>query len=354
MKRIWHVSSNRWNSAITEYALSSAVALKQAGYRCAFTPLSDSIAHHRANHYGLETYPMSRFDFLAVFKFIGLFLKIKPDVIFVYGGQEATLASLLAFLKIRKIRFVGYRAKNLSWKRWLFKRFDVIVIPCKLLKAHLERHHIKATRVVYLGCDQQVFYRDEKMGSCLKRRPEVIVLARLDPVKGHARFLRLMHRVISSWPDFERRPRVHVIGLPANLSEAEICQAAEDAGLKVGDDVLISAKRMNPIADYLSQAVLGVIPSNGSELICRVAEEFLLCGTPIVVSGVGALEEILFSDEAGASYRGLNDNDAAQLIGEWIQKSLTEGELNKRRRAQLAHERFSLKAMGRELIAILE
>jgi glycosyltransferase involved in cell wall biosynthesis len=52
-------------------------------------------------------------------------------------------------------------------------------------------------------------------------------------------------------------------------------------------------ERVRDIAVWMRQSSFGLIPSLGSEVICRVAVEFLQQGTPLVSSNVGALAEVL-------------------------------------------------------------
>jgi glycosyltransferase involved in cell wall biosynthesis len=95
----------------------------------------------------------------------------------------------------------------------------------------------------------------------------------------------------------------------------------------------------------MSGAVLGVVPSLGSEIICRVAEEFLLCGTPVAVSAAGSLPEIIFPG-AGFCFGAKSEVDTVQAFIEWIRTSLGESEEDKFARAAAAVQRFSLPAMA--------
>jgi hypothetical protein len=99
----------------------------------------------------------------------------------------------------------------------------------------------------------------------------------------------------------------------------------------------------------MSGTHLGVIPSLGSEVICRVAQEFLLCGCPIFVSGVGSLEECLFSASAGSSYRGLDFSSSVQLFVQTLIQAWQESLATRQERALEAKALFSLSTMGQRL-----
>ena len=77
-------------------------------------------------------------------------------------------------------------------------------------------------------------------------------------------------------------------------------------------------------------------------------QEFLLCGTPIFVSGVGALEEVLFVG-AGESYRGKSEPEIVSQLKKLVEKSLTETSISRDLRASMAKNLFSLHTMGHKL-----
>src|SRR5690606_765274 len=64
--RCWHLISNRWNSAITEYALNAARALSLKGADNLFSPLAGSPAEERAREYDLRVATFARFDPMSV------------------------------------------------------------------------------------------------------------------------------------------------------------------------------------------------------------------------------------------------------------------------------------------------
>jgi glycosyltransferase involved in cell wall biosynthesis len=161
-----------------------------------------------------------------------------------------------------------------------------------------------------------------------------------------------MRLVLAGWPRERVTPCLHIVGEPANLQSSQLIALAAGQGLVLGKDFRLTDTRVADVPSLLSRAALGLVPSIGSESICRVAAEFLLCGTPIAVSGVGSLEDMLF-EGAGLSYRGLKDEDAAKLIQELTLTSLSEGEEAKRRRALRARETCSLAKMGQRLSQIL-
>jgi glycosyltransferase involved in cell wall biosynthesis len=83
--------------------------------------------------------------------------------------------------------------------------------------------------------------------------------------------------------------------------------------------LLIMDERVRDVALWMRQSSFGLIPSLGSEVICRVAVEFLQQGTPLVSSNTGALTEVLPSScailyEAGDIERQANALEKALVL----------------------------------------
>ena len=131
----------------------------------------------------------------------------------------------------------------------------------------------------------------------------MLIVGRFDPVKGHARFFEITKKILDSWDIDLPKPVLHIVGEKANLTGEDLVKQGESRGLVHGKNFIITQKLIKNIEEIMSAAAIGVIPSLDSEVICRTAEEFLLCGIPVLVSGAGSLDELLF-DGAGASYTG--------------------------------------------------
>ena len=100
---VWHLCSNRWNSAITEYALRSAQALKLSGWHSELSALPSSPCAKRAGEYGVGG-PSFRFKFSDLFRLRAYARILMPTVIVTYGGPETFLAR---FLGVPVVRFRG-------------------------------------------------------------------------------------------------------------------------------------------------------------------------------------------------------------------------------------------------------
>jgi glycosyltransferase involved in cell wall biosynthesis len=349
---IWHLCSNRWNSAITEYALSAARALALAGHETLFIAKVGSPAAKRAAVH-LPTREIVDFSWRGMLDLWTLVRKKPPDIVVVYGGAEAFLASLLkATRPLKVLRFQGQALTQRSFQqeryRLAHRHVDLILTPSVAMAAAVRRLHPWQQVVpVVLGCDADRLQRPAS-AEVPAGRPEMLIFGRLDPVKGHQAMVARFASLLKSWDKKTPAPRLHIIGEPANLSVADLMGYASAAGLRWGDDVVVSVQRLADVAATLSNACLGVISSLGSEVICRVAEEFLLCGTPVAVSGVGSLGEVLFPG-AGFNYGQMSDEEATAAFSHWLALSAGEGVAAKNARAQAARREFSLEAMANAL-----
>src|SRR5690606_17369961 len=128
-----------------------------------------------------------------------------------------------------------------------------------------------------------------------------------------------------------KRARLVIVGEPKNISTGELAEFGVKLGLSLGDELIIHPHLIDHPAHLLSRVDLGLISSTHSEIICRVAEEFLLCGTPVIVSGVGSLDEVLF-DGAGESYHR-DPKKLVEVLARWLEKSTKEGSASKQHRA---------------------
>lgn len=349
--RTWHVISNRWNSAVTEYALSCAQACRQLGWQSVISPLKGSPCERRAREAQLETRAFKGFGPAALAKFLLTFRSVSPTHIFVYGGQETTLALCLP-AGPRVIRFRGQdqdmkRLPSPLARKVAESRLDALLFPNEALAERFRPGASIPTAAVTLGCDANRFqarglWKDQASH-------EILCVGRFDPVKGHQ---RLFHIFSLAKNIAEQSMMLRIIGEPANISVQELRAMAAAKGLVESKDYVLQNERVPNLAHFMERAAVGVIPSLDSEVICRVGEEFLLCGTPLCVSGAGALDELLFAG-AGLSYAGKEDHDAAGLLALVFDRSIQESAETRKARALQARQRFSLEAMATSLSAYL-
>ena len=347
--------SNRWNSAITEYALSVASSLRLTGYSVVFIPLANSPGEKRARELEFSTHSLAGFGIGAFHKCLLILDKEHPDIILTCGGPEESLVALLPTNGIR-LRFRGQSMGAPSFLGRILvtaqsSRTAKIIFPSAQLEVRGRSffQSEKCCRII-LGINTKRFHIIEQE----EVRDELLIFGRFDPVKGHEHFMNIYGYAKGMLNKQGRpMPQLHIVGEEANVSESQLIAAAGRIGLIPGKDVRVSKGRHPNPAKLLSGALIGIVSSIGSELICRVAEEFLVCGTPIFVSGMGSLDEMIF-DRSGWSYRGMGIEGAARMLAGAIEMSRSESRLARSERAAMAQRMFSYEAMGRQLDGLIK
>lgn len=352
-KKAWHLLSNPWNSAITEYALNSCLALSSQNFENTLTPLEGSPAEQRAKLLGIKTSSVKNFSPFSWSRLKALYKELKPDVVFLYGGKETSFARF--FTESKVIRFRGdARDTELEPSGFYYKltqgHVSAVTTPCELISKKLESAQIPY-KTIPLGVNTEKFrfFGEEKENE----RLHLHLIARLDPVKGHKSFLRLYSLLLKNWGK-ARRPFLNILGQEEGVSARELRDYASNLGLQIGLDFQITPYRIDNIQNILAKSDLVVIPSLGSEVICRVAEEALLCGVKVFVSGVGALEECLKEETFGVSYKGKNEKEALFLLQETLETLIEESLAEREKRAFSAKELFSLESMGKSLATFID
>lgn len=340
---VWHLCSNRWNSAITEYALRSAQALKLQGWHSELSALPSSPCERRAQAYGVQG-PSFRFKFSDLLRLRAHAQRLQPSVIITYGGPETFLAR---FLGVPTVRFRGQDSDisgTLSpLNLWLsLGHCRGILTPAQIVRDRFQK--ILPTKLVMsipLGLDTSIFKpRGER-----SERPTILIVGRLDPVKGHASFFDMFANFLKT-SKVHPRPYLQVVGQTSNISADDLHKHASKLGLVQESDYEIIDERVKDLPERMARATLGVIPSLGSEVIGRVAEEFLLSGTPILVTSVGSLKECLIEDSFGS----ILDSES---VVEWLARGYKESYIEREQRAQKAKQAFSLQSMGCQLNGFL-
>lgn len=364
-KIIWHLNENRWNSAITEYALSCAASLENRGYSNYFFARSDAPCFLRARQIGLRVFGLSCWWDLFFIIFFIFKRSHRPEAVFCYNGKDAFSALLLKiFFRTKIFRFKGDQRQGFKnfftpFSLYYLSFFDKVFVPSLSMKQFLLDLGLKKTLIssVTLGLSEESFSKEVFQKACLSRknsRPFLLIFGRLDPIKGHGFFLHIFKEFLSllkvsciNLPS----PQLKICGLEANLKVKELEEIAETLQLKLEDDIVIDQRFAEDKNELLAQASIGIISSLGSEWICRVAEEFLMSGTPIFVSGVGSLKDVLSSSVFGEDY-GLLEGDIQQIAKQLFEFYVKVCDLTDTQRlaiAKKAKQTFNLEAMSQSL-----
>ena len=351
--RVWHLLSNRWNSAITEYAVSAVIANLQSGHEVFVSVLENSPAHVRMLATKAQVFPTESFGPGKYAALVGLSKQINAEAIVTHGGPETTAAHFFKGAS-RLIRVYGYNATDKGPFSALAQymghtRVDHLIAPSEIVAKGLRAIKGDRVSVVTLGCDDKRYYMDGTPGESDR---DLVIFGRLDPVKGHREFMPVFKELLTLVKaENLPKPRLRIVGLPANVSRAHLETAAKEHGL-TQDDISIECERVENLAKFMSTTRLAVVSSLGSEIICRVAEEFLLCGTPVVTTSVGSLPGIFVDAGFGLAYSG-DAFEAARSILSVYRQAMSEDAKARQARADTARKYFSINAMSQQLDKVL-
>ncbi len=348
------MSSNPWNSAITEYCLSSVRALSLCGYENHLTVLSGSPAAQRARDLELNYTTVSNFNFYSLYLFLKEFRRLSPDVVVVYGGKENVLSKFFPN-STPVFRFRGYEITELNgFARLKYKlthaHTEAVILPSKRL---LSRHDQLTSGIrgecVMLGVDETKYFytADEGVAS---DPYELLIFGRFDPIKGHREFMSLFREVLFILSNENISIQLHCIGNSENVSEEQLKQCAEELG--ISKYIHVHGKRVKDGPLRMRRAIAGLVPSLGSEEICRVSQEFLMCGVPVIVSQAGSLSETIKASADGIVFN-MESSSSPKQIADFIVQASKWSALEREERSTRSLSIMSLGSMGHRLEKVL-
>ena len=178
----------------------------------------------------------------------------------------------------------------------------------------------KKVTVIHNGCDLERFRPDHPPSRELRRSlgfaetdPVIVVLARLEPQKGHYVLFEALPSVCSAFP------RVRLVCAGEGELRSKLKQQVRDLGLE--DTVRFVGFQSN-VEDWLALAEFTVLPSF-FEGLPVVAAESLAAGKPMVATAVDGTPEIVIDGKTGLT---VPPGDP-QLLAEAICRLLRDPEL---------------------------
>ncbi len=243
----------------------------------------------------------------AIGRLAGFQRRQRIDVVDVFRSAEFPLHLLAAKWgggpKVVRTRG-GAQTERGGWlNRRLYGRWCEGVISC----AEVIRHRLESRLLVPPERIRTIYYPSEPtpmpaeaVGPSARQNllaelglpPETLLLGvvgRIAPEKGHGILFEALRLLPSSLAT------THLLILnKAYASEAPYRARLERqiAGMQLGDRVTWLGYRED-VDQVMSGVDMGVIPSIASEMICRVAVEFMSAATPVVALPTGALPEVI-------------------------------------------------------------
>lgn len=332
------LNSNPWFSAVTDYSLQLAkyVSSRQ-NCKVLYCAPAGSIALRKAAQISLATnavplFPFSVARFLVTWHAIGELVKShNPSVVWVFEGREHTLCAMHRWLhkklwsstRLIRVRGQANTVKASVLNQWVYKRgVSGVAFAAQVVQQRTPFVVPEKMQLVHLYCTAQLAAPVVELSAPAQRvavsrtfsidftQPTLTVVGRYDPVKGHRETIEALK--IANFENYLQKDQwlqIVFIGESQNVSARslfeEACEVFQTQGQTLSDTrwlvevtnkrirLLIIDERVRDIALWMRQSSFGLIPSLGSEVICRVAVEFLQQGTPVVSSDAGALAEVL-------------------------------------------------------------
>lgn len=329
--------SVRWWNANAYYAISLAEALSRSGHNVYVAGDPDYPPTVRAKTAGLNTIEIkfAGFNpFILLLNWYKLYKFVKDKKIDIINAHRSEDHLFTAFISkklgIPLVRTLGdvRPPKNNFINKWL--HFNATNYHISSSESNLTRYistwpeFNPKFSVLPGGVKIEDVYKiDDKLKLLEKlglpvNTTVVGIIARLSPVKDHANFIMSASLVMENIPEV-----VFLIsGIEVEISRNELKSLTESLNLNSN---IYFLDRHEPVNELLSVLDVGVITSKGSEVISRVAMEYLATGVPVVTTDINVLPEIIENNRNGFVVEAENPYQMSEAIRKILQdKSLKE------------------------------
>ncbi len=309
--RIIQVVNVRWFNATAWYALFLSRLLKRAGHEVLVLVLPDTDPQRIGKEWGLDvrSLPLNASSPGGVFvlgqELAKILKEFKPDIVNCHRGENFIL---WAFLQRFLVDFALVRTrgdqrppkKNLP-NMFLHKNIADALVATNSVTAEEFTCNLccpeKHVSLVVGGVDTDIFRfstaKREQIRAEYGFLPEHLVLGfvgRFDEVKGVRELISAVGELLRREPEKLEHLRMLLVGFSSQLSAEQVATLAEEQGL--AGRITITGKHPDVVA-CMSGMDVGVISSQGSEAVARVAFEMMSCGLPLVSTSVGVMPDLL-------------------------------------------------------------
>lgn len=385
------LNSNKWFSAVSDYSLQLSLYLKnRPGANVLYCAHEASPLHVRCLKKEIPSkimslLPQGPIRFIKAWRELSKIIRSCAEntgCVWVFEGREHTLCILhriwhdVAWQKLRLVRVRGQAAALTdTWKNhWIYQqRTDALILCAGVIRARIHFSlNEKRTRVCLYShgncagkLDElklsETAQKNEISGLALLEnapeldfsRPIFLVVGRFDPVKGHKSLIDAfgvskfsgLHQLVFigksqniTAQELVNYARMNWHGNLKACTNSRFCLESPDKSRRL----FVIDEQYDGVSELMRKATFGVIPSTGSEVICRVAVEFLAHGTPLISSNIGALPEVL-TGVPGLVYEAGRQSSFVEAL-EWASRKSEDKELMQewsKKCTQAALERFS-------------
>lgn len=361
--------SVRWWNASAYYGISLADALMQQGENCTVGGRVDSPPIVKAgNVFQLPIFDEINLESLSPLSAIKNLRSLKSfihknriSLINAHRPEDHSFAAILNALSSERIPVVrtvsDVRApKDRSLNKLLHdKATDFYIFSCK---ASYDRYQAvwpifeQRSKVIYSAIDTDK-YQPLKTTSPLREKFGVAndellfgMIARLSPVKDHSTFLKAAAKVLMKYPKL----KFLIAGEEVEISFDTLKTLARE--LDISNQVIFLPR--DDTIDHTSLVGAldaGIIASTGSEVICRIAVEYMSMGVPQIVTDVNVLPEIIDDGKNGLVIPHSNPDALAASMYNLAEKPALRKEMVVSAR-QAALSRFSYPVLAKETLAV--
>jgi glycosyltransferase involved in cell wall biosynthesis len=297
--------SVRWWNANAYYAISTAKALSGLGHQVYVSGDPGYPPTVMAQKEGLNTFGFRFASFNPIILILDLFRLYrfikgrKIEIINAHRSEDHLLTALLAkILNIPIVRTLGdVRApKNNFINRWLHLRitdYHILSSESTFIRYISTWKNFNPDYSIFPGgVDGTQFYTRKKSPQLLKKininegTYVVGMISRLSPIKGHNTFIMAASLILEQFPNVT----FIISGKEVEISVKELEALADSLNL---NHHMLFIDHYEPVNELQSIFDVGVIASTGSEVISRIAMEYLATGIPVVATQINVLPEII-------------------------------------------------------------
>ena len=316
--------SVRWWNASAYYAISLCDALTQSGFRSYAGGRGDSPPLVKARRrYDLPLFDIINLESLNPVTMVQSLARLtrfiqnptislvnahRPeDHIFAYLARQRSKRQIPLIRTISDVR----PPKDQRFNRLLHEKTDFFIFTSK---SSFDRYQSvwpifqDNSAIIYGALNTDQFQADPQ-SSRLRQHLEIPesdiligIVARLDPVKNHDMFLKAAAILAAKVPN----ARFLIAGESCNIQMDTLREQALGLGIEERCHFMERTPEWSA-RELIAALDIGVVTSRGSEVICRVAAEYMAMGKPVVVTDVNVLPEMV-DDGINGFVVGNNDH----------------------------------------------
>jgi len=338
---ILHLADFRWYNATAHYALTVAQALSQKGHNVFLGLASARNLPALGGPFGkLQIFNLdyNMYDPASMVRSATVMSKLiqsaRIQIVNVHTAGFHVWVALAKKLKNMEVKLVRTRGEAYPPKRNPFNMYlysgltDQIIVPARILaERYAEELGVECEKINHIPLGIRYFSMSdqrkvqawkEKLG--MKPEEKIVgMVGRLSPVKGHVYFIQSAELVLDKDP----LTKFIIAGQDAQISQARLKRIAYRLGVL---DRFVFLGKVREIEQLTSIFDLGVICSVGSETICRVLQEFMAAGKPVIGTRVNGIPDFIEPQKNGY----LVEPADSQQLACAITRLLNDAELRER------------------------